>query len=344
MQSPTRDFWIPFALLGVLVIAIISVGLGSVPVPPLTVARVLAAQLPFLNLPRDWQPAFESIIVQIRLPRVLLIALTGASLAISGAAYQGLFRNPLADPYLIGVAAGAGLGAISAIAFEWHRSPLGTAIIPFGAFAGALMTVALVYALSRVNGHTPTTTLILAGVAVGALATSLSTFILVAQSNQAARVLSFLLGGYGGAGWDAVIAILPFALIGFIVIRWHARALNAFVFDEEQAQQLGIDVPRTKIILIVAATLTTAAAVSFSGLIGFVGLIVPHVVRLLRGPDHRRVLPLAALGGAGFLMLADLFARTIAAPQELPLGIVTAFAGAPFFLHLLRRAKRAAFF
>jgi iron complex transport system permease protein len=330
--------------LAVLSIVLLAVGIGSVAIPPLTVLRVLLAQLPFTQLPPDWPEAYQTIVVQIRLPRVLLVALTGASLATSGAAYQGLFHNPLADPYLIGVASGAGLGAVSAIAFEWNRTVLGIASIPVAAFTSALLTVVLVYALGRVGRSAPTTTLILAGVAVGALATAISTYIILSASNQPARVLSFLLGGYGGAGWDSVVAISPFALAGSLVLWLYARPLNVLLFDEDQARQLGIDVERVKIILIATATLCTAAAVSFSGLIGFVGLIVPHALRLLIGPDHRRLLPLSWLAGAAFLMLADLAARTLIAPQELPLGVVTAFVGAPFFLYLLRRAKHAAFY
>ncbi len=340
----TRLSVIVFGPLAVLGIATMAVALGSVAIPPLTIFRLLLAQLPFTNIAPDWPATYETIIMQIRLPRVLLVALSGASLAVSGAAYQGLFRNPLADPYLIGVASGAGLGAICAVAFEWPRLMLGTSAIPVAAFIGAALTVTLVYGLGRVGRSAPTTTLILAGVALGTLASAISTFIMLSFSNQAVRVLAFLLGGYGGVGWDSVIAILPFALIGFVVMTLYARPLNILLFDEEQARQLGIEVEQVKLIVITAATLSTAAAVAFSGLIGFVGLVVPHAVRLLTGADHRRLLPLSALAGAGFLMLADLVARTILSPQELPLGIITAFVGVPFFLVLLRRAKHAAFF
>jgi iron complex transport system permease protein len=325
-------------------IAIVAVGLGSVAIPPHTVFKVMFAQLPFTQLTPDWLPTYETIVMQIRLPRVLLVALTGASLAISGATYQGLFRNPLADPYLIGVASGAGLGAIISVSWDAPRLWLGATAIPIFAFIGAVITVAIVYGLGRIGPRAPTTALIMAGVAIGTLASSLATFIMISLNQQAVRVLNFLLGGYGGAGWDAVIAILPFAALGSAAMLAYARPLNVLLFDEEQARQLGIEVERVKMILITAATLCTAAAVSFSGLIGFVGLVVPHAMRLLCGPDHRRLLPLSAWAGAGFLMLADLLARTLIAPQELPLGIMTAFAGVPFFLYLLRNAKHAAFF
>lgn len=345
-SGPTRHTSLLAATtLAVIVVALLSIGIGSVFIPPLTVLRILLSRLPLLNLEVDAPSTFQTILFDIRLPRVALVAFTGAALATSGTAYQGLFRNPLADPYLIGVAAGAGLGAIAAIALRAaYPIAIGAFLVPLAAFAGALGTVALVYQLGRVGRSTPTTTLILAGVAVGALATAISTFIMLRLGQQMVHVLAFLLGGYSAAGWEDVLAIMPFTLVGFVVMYLYARPLNALLFDEEQALQLGINVARVKLVIVVAATLMTAAAVAFSGLIGFVGLIVPHAARLVVGPDHRRLLPLAALGGAGFLMLADLLARTAIAPEELPLGVVTAFAGAPFFLYLLRHAKNATFF
>jgi iron complex transport system permease protein len=334
----------PTALLVVAVIALISVAIGSVFIPPGVTLRILLSRLPFLRIAPDWPAAFESILLEIRLPRVALVALTGAALASSGAAYQGLFRNPLADPYLIGVASGGGLGAIAVIALRMAHPLVGALLVPAGAFVGALLTVVLVYGLARVGRSTPVMTLVLAGVAVGTLATALSTFLLLRLSQQAVRVLAFLLGGYGGAGWESVLAVAPFSVLGCGLLYLYARPLNLLLFDTEQARQLGVDVERVTLVIIVAATLTTAAAVAFSGLIGFVGLIVPHAARLLVGADHRRLLPLATIGGAGFLLLADLLARTIIAPEELPLGVVTAFVGVPFFLWLLRRTRRAAFF
>lgn len=331
--------------LGVALIALLAVGIGSVYIPPLTASKILLARIPFLSVPVDWSPTFDTILFDIRLPRVVLIALTGFALATAGTAYQGLFRNPLADPYLIGVAAGASLGSTFAVTMTSASANLfGALIIPLGAFAGALAAVALVLMLGRVGQRVPTTTLILAGVAISSFAVSLNTYIMLSHGQQVSRVLAFLLGGYGGAGWDAVTAVVPFVAIGSAVMYLYAHRLNILLFDEEQAQQLGIAVARVKLIIILAATLTTAAVVAFAGLIGFVGLIAPHAARFFTGPDHRRLFPVAALGGAGFLMLADLLARTVIAPQELPLGVLTAFAGVPFFLFLLKRAKNAAFF
>jgi iron complex transport system permease protein len=331
-------------LAAVIAIALLSVAIGSVFIPPDVTLKILLAQLPFLHITPEWPETFVQILLQIRLPRVALVALTGAALACSGTAYQGLFRNPLADPYLIGVASGAGLGAIVVIVLRAAYPLIGASLVPIGAFAGALLTVALVYALGRVGRATPITTLLLAGVAIGTLATSFATFLLLRLGQQSARVLAFLLGGYGGAGWESVLAVAPFTLIGCALMYLYARPLNLLLFDEQQARQLGVDVERVTLVIVIASTLTTAAAVAFSGLIGFVGLIVPHISRLLVGADHRRLLPLATLGGAGFLLLADLLARTLIAPEELPLGVVTACVGAPFFLWLLRRARRAAFF
>jgi iron complex transport system permease protein len=344
-RAHQRRGWMLLACAGVLGVALLSVGVGSVFIPPLTALKIVLARLPLVGLQPDWPDTFATILLDIRLPRVALVALTGAALASSGAVYQSVFRNPLADPYLIGVASGAGLGAICAIALRArYPAQIGPLGIPAGAFAGGLATVALVYAFGRVGRSTPTTTLLLAGVAISSFASALMTLVLLRVGYELGTISAFLLGGYGSAGWEAALAVAPFCVLGFTVIYLLARPLNLLLFDEEQAQQLGVAVERVKLVLIVAATLMTAAAVAFNGLIGFVGLIVPHVARMLIGADHRRLLPLAALGGAGFLMLADLIARTAIAPEELPLGIVTAFAGVPFFLYLLRRAKGAAFF
>jgi iron complex transport system permease protein len=343
LRAAPRRQWLLLggAALAVLLIGLLSVAVGSVFIPPLTTLKILLARLPLVRISADWPSTFDTILLDIRLPRVALIGLTGAALACSGTAYQGLFRNPLADPYLIGVASGAGLGAIGAIAVQIAHPEFGAVLVPAGAFAGALVTVGLVYALGQAGRGAPITTLVLAGVAIGALATSGATFVLLRMNSQSARVLAFLLGGYGSSGWSAVLAVAPFTLAGFAALYMCARPLNLLLFDVEQAEQLGVDVGRTTLVVIVAATLTTAAAVSFSGLIGFVGLIVPHTARLLVGADHRRLLPLATLGGAGFLLLADLVARTAIAPEELPLGVITALVGAPFFLWLLRRSRRA---
>jgi iron complex transport system permease protein len=322
---------------------LLGVGVGTVAIPPLTVVEMLAARLPFIHLASDWPAAFETILFDIRLPRVALMAVTGAGLAASGATYQGLFRNPLADPYLIGVAAGAGLGATLAISAGLPLTAWGLAVVPVAAYLGGLATVALVLIIARVGHATPITTLILGGVAVGSFAVSLTTALMLLSQDGMRRAFAWMLGGYGTVGWEAIRIIAPYVAIGFAILQLNGRRLNVLQLDEEQARQLGLNVERLKLMLVAAATLMTTAAVAFSGLIGFVGLIVPHAMRLLGGPDHRRLLPLSALGGAAFLVLADMVARTVIAPQELPVGVVTALTGAPFFIYLLRRAKRSAF-
>jgi iron complex transport system permease protein len=324
---------------------VLSIAVGAVMIPPGTVVRILLAAVPGLPITPDWPQKFAVILYQLRLPHTALIALTGAALAGSGAAYQGLFRNPLADPFLIGVASGAGLGAVAAMAVQEalaDQAPstsLGLFVVPAGAFVGALFTVSVVYVLAYSKSAPPNVTLILAGVAVSAFAGALTSFLMLRSQGEVHRAIAWLLGGGTMSGWAPVLASLPYVVLGLGALTVSGHALNVLQFGEEQAQQLGLPVKRTRIFLIAAASLTTAAAISFSGIIGFIGLIVPHLVRLLWGPDYRRLLPLSILGGATVLLLADLLARTLLAPQELPVGIITALFGAPFFIWVLRRAQ-----
>lgn len=280
-----------------------------------------------------------SILWRIRLPRTVLIALTGAALGGSGATYQGLFRNPLADPFLIGVASGAGLGAVIAMSVKWPYSFWGLLAVPMAAFIAALLTVFIVYTLARVGQTVPTTNLILAGVAFSSFATSLTSFLMIRSTSEVRRALGWLLGGASQSGWTAILAIMPYVIIGLGILLVSGHALNLLQFGDDQAQQLGLNITRTKRILLIASSLATAAAVAFSGIIGFIGLIVPHLVRLWFGPDYRRLLPLSVLGGAAALLFSDVIARIVLSPQEIPVGIVTSLAGAPFFLWVLRRSR-----
>jgi len=339
MNFPMRPFLLNLLLLTLALL--FSVAVGAVFIPPGTVARMLATTLPGLSGYRDWPETFNTIVFQLRLPHTVLIALTGAALAGSGAAYQGLFRNPLADPYLIGVASGAGLGAVLAMSANWPDNLLGYFTIPVTAFLGAILTVAIVYALARSGSALPTTTLILAGVAVGSFASALTSFFMLRSEGEVRRALAWLLGGSTMTGWDPVYAALPYLMLGIGVLLTSGHSLNVLQFGDEQALQLGLPVERIKTIVVLAASLTTATAVAFSGVIGFIGLIVPHLVRLLWGPDYRHLIPLSILGGATALLIADLLARIILAPQELPVGVITALAGAPFFLWVLRRSQAA---
>jgi iron complex transport system permease protein len=333
----------PFLLNGILLVLalLLSVAVGSVFIPPEALAGLLLGRLPGIQISADWPEAFSIILFRIRLPHTALVTLTGAALAGSGAAYQGLFRNPLADPYLIGVASGAGLGAVLAMASPLSGRWLGLYTVPVAAFLGAMLTVGIVYSLARAGRQIPMTTLILAGVAVGSFASALTSFLMLRSHGELRRTLAWLLGGFSIGGWEPVLAVTPYILIGLLVLGFSGHALNVLQFGDEQAEQLGLRVERTKLILIAAASLVTAAAVSFSGIIGFVGLIVPHLVRLLWGSDYRRLIPLSVLGGATALLVADLLARVVMAPEELPVGVLTALAGAPFFLWVLRRSRGA---
>lgn len=320
-----------FSFSVLLIALLLSLAIGSVVIPPLEVWRAITGTSTI--------DAFRTILWDIRLPRTILIALVGAALGGSGAAYQGLFRNPLADPYLIGVASGAGLGAVLALSIHWSYTTLGLLAVPLAAFIASLLTVYLVYLLANVGGVVPTTSLILAGVAVSSFAVSLTSFLMLRSTGDVRRALGWLLGGTSLVGWDVTLALIPYLFIGLTVLLLNGYSLNVMQFGDDQAMQMGLDVRRAKFIIIVAASLVTAGAVSFAGIIGFVGLIVPHVVRIWWGVDYRRIIPLSIIGGAGTLLLADVLARIVIAPQELPLGIITALVGAPFFLWVLRRAK-----
>ncbi len=272
---------------------------------------------------------------------MLLAALTGAGLSLAGALFQGVFRNPLADPYLIGTASGAGFGAVLVFTLGASAPWLASLGAPVVAFAFALATVLLVTALASDVGGLPTVRLILAGVVVGAVFSAATSFLLVAAREQSAGMLARLLGGFGFASWEGVLWLAAVTLPALALARGLARALDLFQLGERGAALLGLPVESVKLLLLGVATLVTAAAVSVAGIIGFVGLMVPHAARLATGPAHARLLPVAAAWGAAFMVLADLLARTAIAPVEVPVGIVTALTGGPFFLWLLRRSRRA---
>ena len=330
------------AALGLLGFALLlGIAVGPVAIGPDDVVRTLLRHLTLFDI--GVAPVSDTIVWEIRVPRVLLAALVGGTLAYSGAAYQGVFRNPLADPYLIGVAAGAGLAATLVIVGPVPATYGNVSLITLAAFGGAVTTAALSYSLARVGGTTPTTTLILAGVALSSLAVAATSYLMMANQTQSLAILSWLLGGFNDSGWHKMWFIVPYTVPAAAVIFLHGRLLNVMQLDEQQAQQLGVNVERTRLVVLVAASLAAAAAVSVAGIIGFVGLIAPHVIRLLVGPDYRLLLPLSALLGASFLVLADLGARTAVSPGELPVGVITAALGAPFFLYLLRRQRKAFF-
>jgi iron complex transport system permease protein len=298
-------------------------------------------RLPLLSVDSGVTEAQWNIVWKIRMPRVLLGGLVGGMLSIAGASYQGVFRNPLVDPYLLGAAAGAGLGATFALTVgrdatsSWVVDP-----VPAVSFLVAVFTVMVTYTVgASFGGSRSGVTLVLAGVAVVSFATALQTFLLQRNLDVVREVFQWILGRLSGATWDDVKLVTPYVVVSCVVLMFHRRHLDVFRVGDEEATTLGVSVVRTRLVIVIAATLGTAAVVSVSGLIGFVGLVVPHVVRLVAGASYRRVLPLSLLIGAGFLILADVPGRMLTSPAETPIGVVTAFIGAPFFIYLLRTRK-----
>ncbi len=319
-----------------LVALVAGVGLGTVPVAPSDTLGILAQRLLGLDVARTWSAATETIVWDLRLPRVLTAMVVGLGLAVAGTAFQGLLRNPLADPYVLGTASGAALGAAIAVLI-----PVRALVLEFGllhglAFVGALASVFVVYRLSRIGGMAPLTSLLLTGYAVGSLLAAALAMAMHVSGAALRQIFAYLLGSFDAASWGRLAGAAPLILVASVLVLSRARSLNGLLLGEEAAVHLGVDVRRERIVLLSLGSLISAAAVAVSGLIGFVGLVVPHVVRLLVGPNARLVLPLAALFGASLMATADLAARLLG---EIPVGVVTAVIGAPFFLVLLRRTR-----
>ena len=311
--------------------------IGPASLSPGSVLREIASHLPFIDLDSGLDTRQASIVWELRVPRMVLAALVGATLSLAGGAYQGVFRNPLADPYLLGVAAGAGFGATLAIVSVGS----GSVLVPVAAFGGAITAVAAAYGLGvAAGGRRSGATLILAGVAVAAFLTAAQTFVQQQNADSIREVYSWILGRLGTAGWSEVALMTPYALVSMTVILFHRRLLDVLSVGEEEARALGVHPERVRAAVVVAATVGTAGAVAVSGLIGFVGIVVPHVVRLMVGASYRAILPLSIVCGGAFLVLADLIARSAIGPAEIPIGVVTAFVGGPFFLVVLRTSRR----
>jgi iron complex transport system permease protein len=333
---------VPWVLAGVatlLTCTLVALLVGPVPVAPSAVLGWLLDRLPFLHLSSGLDTRDATILGELRLPRIVLGGLVGAMLSISGASYQAVFRNPLADPYLLGAAAGAGLGATIAV-INGAGGGGHAVLLPLAAFAGATIGVALAYALGRssIGGRT-TTSLVLAGVAVASFLTAVQTYVQQRNAATLRQVYSWILGRLVTTGWGDVVLVLPYVVVATAILFGARRLLDVVSVGDAEAESLGLHTARLRALVVVAASLGTAAAVATAGLIGFVGLIVPHAVRLVAGPGYRRLIPLSFLFGASFMIVADLIARTIVAPAELPIGVVTAFVGAPFFIVVLRRAS-----
>jgi iron complex transport system permease protein len=323
----------------VLVVAVlVGAFVGAAGLNPGPTAAALLDKIPFVRLPSSLDQLDRAVLFQIRLPRVVLGALVGGLLALAGAGYQGVFRNPLVDSGMLGASAGAGLGATLAIVY---LGGVGPETVPVAAFAGSLAGVAVAYATgAAASRHTVLSdgvaTLLLAGIAVGSFLTAVQTFVLQRSASDIQSVYSWLLGSLSAASWQQVTTILPYAAVSSVVILLHGRHLDVLAVGDEEARALGLHPALVRAIVVAACALAAASAVAVSGLIGFVGIVVPHVARRLAGPSYTSVLPLSLLTGAAFLVLADTLARTVLSPAELPIGVVTAFVGAPAFVWVLR--------
>jgi iron complex transport system permease protein len=328
--------WVVAAIVFLIGAVVLGLAIGPAGLGFTRIVRETLSHVPFVGVESPFTSREDAILWELRAPRVLLGVLVGAMLASAGAAYQGVFRNPLADPYLLGAAAGAGLGATLVIAYGVG----GGELRPVAAFAGAALGVAIAYALGRsVGGGRSTGTLILAGVTVAAFLTAVQTFVQQQNAETVQEVYAWILGQLDTSGWKEVLIVLPYVILSAALLLWHRRLLDVLAVGDDEATSLGVPVARVRLLVVAAATLGTAAAVALSGLIAFVGIIVPHAVRLLAGTSYRVVLPLSLAFGAGFLVLADLIARSVIAPAELPVGVVTAFFGAPFFAIVLRTTR-----
>jgi iron complex transport system permease protein len=288
-----------------------------------------------LHLPSSLTPLDRAVLFQIRLPRIVVGAMVGGLLAVAGAGYQGVFRNPLVDSGMLGASAGAGLGATIAIVY---LGGLGTSAVPIAAFIGSLAGVAIAY-LAGITGGPGTATLLLAGVAVSMFLTAVQTYMQQRSASDLSQVYTWLLGSLSGASWQQAVEILPYSAVSVLVILLHGRQLDVLSVGDEEARTLGVHPGRVRLIVVAACALAAASAVSVSGLIGFVGIVVPHIVRRIAGTSYRLVLPLSLLAGAGFLVLADTVARTVLSPAELPIGVVTALIGSPVFVWILRSTR-----
>ncbi len=323
-----------------LITLVLAMRFGTVAIEPATSIAIMFKRALGMDFGIAWSAAEEAIIWQIRLPRVLGAAIVGAGLASAGVVFQGLLRNPMADPYLLGTSGGAALAATIAFAIPFALGFSTFGLVPIAAFIGALVAVLIVYRLAHVGMYTPITTLLLAGFAVSSMLGAFMSALMLLSRGTLERVVLWTLGGVSASGWGMLLAVTPLILLGTLFAFLLSNDLNAFLLGEEQAAALGVNVERKKFVLLCVGALMTGAAVALSGLVGFVGLIVPHFARILLGPNHRLLLPASFLCGAIFLVIADLLARTLLSPQEIPLGVVTALFGAPFFIFLLRRAKK----
>jgi iron complex transport system permease protein len=335
--SGTRGIYFIVAILVSLLSIGVSIAVGSTSIPLTDVYKILSNHLLFSDFQGNWSKADDAIVWQIRAPRVALAFLVGASLALAGTAFQGMLRNPLADPYTLGVSSGASLGAVIAITFQLSLGFLGIYNLPLFALAGAFFALFLVYRLSYLGNRIMIETLILSGIIISSFLGSIISLLISLSGDELRQIIFWLMGSVAMRDWGHVLMLLPILLISFLLLLWNSRELNIMAFGDETAQYIGVEVEKSKKWILFSSSLLTAAAVSVSGTIGFVGLVVPHLVRIIIGPNHIHLLPFSLFGGGIFLVIADTLARTIISPSELPLGVITALIGAPVFATILVR-------
>lgn len=336
--------WLLPLLFVLLLVVIGSVSLGSAQLSFYVVWKIILSHVPFIpNMEKDWSKAAEVIVWNIRMPRILLAILVGAALAVAGVAYQGVLRNPLADPYILGVSSGASLGAACFMMFGQSIALFGQWTLPLIAFICGMGTLFVVYRLAYMAGKVQMETLLLSGVVVQAFLGAGLSLVMSMSGEKMQRIFYWLMGSLTLSDWSSGVVVAPYVILGGLIIFLFAGELNLLAFGEQKAHHLGMNVERTRLVILLAASLTAGAAVSVSGVIGFVGLIVPHIMRAIVGSDHRVLLPISAVAGAILLIAADTIARTVMEPQELPIGVITAFLGAPFFGYLLRKRRQRFF-
>ncbi|RCX20110.1 iron complex transport system permease protein [Anaerobacterium chartisolvens] len=343
-----RSLRLAFVFSAVVLAALIifSAATGAANISFIKAMRIMLHSIPLAGglIPSgDIDTAYSMIVLNIRLPRIILSALVGAGLSVVGAVLQGMFKNPMADPYVLGISSGASLGASIAIALGLEYAFLGVGIITVFAFIGSVLTMICVYSIARVEGRVPSTTLLLAGIAFGFMLSSLVSIMMIFNRKQVERIVFWIMGSVSAASWNQVAILFPIVFAGIVVITAFARDLNIMSTGEEAAKSLGVEVEGVKKCLLLVCSVIVAACVSVSGIIGFVGLIIPHAVRLVTGSDHRGLLPLSAVVGAGFMVACDTIARNAVPPVEIPVGAITSIFGAPYFIHLLYKNKKKVF-
>ncbi|KGX90860.1 corrinoid ABC transporter permease [Pontibacillus halophilus JSM 076056 = DSM 19796] len=321
---------------------LISISVGTVHVPISTIITILVEKgLPFLSFTKDYEVMYESIVFDIRLPRVILAALVGSALAVSGVAFQGLLRNPLADPYVLGVSSGASVGAVFVLFVGLTIPFLGSFTLPLVSIGAAIISVLAVLAFANlVDRSLSLETLILTGIIFSSFLGSFISLMIALTGDELRQIIQWLLGSVSMRGWPYVKLLLPFFIVGVTLLLLQGKELNALTFGEHKAKQLGVNVERRKLLILLSASILTGAAVAVSGTIGFVGLVIPHICRKLVGTDHTHLTPISIFIGGAFLMLSDLLARTIIAPAELPIGVLTSLVGAPVFAFILIQQRK----